>query len=377
MRIGIDASLASLRGSGTGRYASLLVRQLVALDPDNEYVLYFRSRDPRENPLWPLRGPRLRSRVTDAPFTLLRLHLNLPVRLKADGVELYHSLGFFLPWLWRGKTVVTIHDIHPVLLSEHWWAAGTRTSYLALRAHIPLALSRADRIVTPSAYVKDTIRERFHVPAERIVAIPHGVDPFFLARPTPEEIGAAARRVGAARFFLYAGALAPQKNLTGLVTAFAQLRSEARDGGARLVVVGQPVGRYRERELVPLIRRLGLGESVILAGYVDDALLRALYASAIALVFPSFGEGFGLPVLEAMACGTPIVTSAVSALPEVAGEAALYVDPRDAGEIAAAMARLAADEALRRDLGARGSARAASFSWERTVREVLRVYREC
>ncbi len=375
MRIGIDASLASLRGSGTGRYAALLVRHLVELDRDNEYVLYFRSRDRRDNPLRALEGPRLRSRVTDAPLTLLRVHLNLPVRLYADRVDLYHSLGFFLPWFWHGKTVVTIHDIHPVLLSDHWWAPGTRTSYLALRAHIPLALSRASRIVTPSAYVKDTICERFRVPAERIVAIPHGVDPFFLASPTADEMRAAARRVGAEQFFLYVGALAPHKNLAGLVRAFARLRRETSDG-VRLVVVGQPVGRYRELEILPLVERLALAERVILAGYVDDTLLRALYRGALALVLPSFGEGFGLPVLEAMACGTPIITSAVSALPEVAGDAALYVNPRSTGEIAAAMEGLQADEALRRGLSARGSARAASFTWERAAREILRVYRE-
>src|SRR5262249_43357794 len=107
VRIGIDASLASLAGSGTRRSAALLAERLVALDTANEYVLYFRARDRGENPLWGAHGPRLTSRVTDAPLTLLRLHLNLPVRLRADRVDLYHSLGFFVPWLWRGKTVVT------------------------------------------------------------------------------------------------------------------------------------------------------------------------------------------------------------------------------------------------------------------------------
>jgi glycosyltransferase involved in cell wall biosynthesis len=373
VRIGIDASLASLTGSGTGRYAALLVRHLVALDRENEYVLYFRSHDRRKNPLWGLRSPRVRSRVTDAPLTLLRLHLNLPIRLRADGVELYHSLGFFLPWLWRGKTVVMIHDIHPVLLSDHWWAPGTRSSYLALRAHIPLALSQADFILTPSEYVKETIRERFHIAGERIVVTPHGVDPFFLAAPTAEETEAADRRFGPGRFFLYVGALASHKNVAGLIKAFARL---PREPGARLIVVGKPSGRYRELEIEPLIHRLGLDDRVVLAGYVDDGLLRCLYRKAIALILPSFGEGFGLPVLEAMACGTPVVASALAALPEVAGDAALYVNPHEPGEIADAMARLMGDAAFRQELAAKGSARAASFTWDRTAHQVLQVYRE-
>ncbi|HEV8437207.1 MAG TPA: glycosyltransferase family 1 protein [Methylomirabilota bacterium] len=372
MRIGIDGSVAALTGSGTGRYASLLVRHLVSLDHDNDYVLYFRSRDRRQNPLWGVQGSRLRSRVTDAPLTLLRLHLNLPVRLRADDVDLYHSLGFFLPWLWRGKTVVTIHDIHPVLLSDHWWAPGNRTSYLALRAHIPLALAQADFILTPSAYVKETIRERFRVEEQRIVVTPHGVDPFFLAAPTDDELEAADRRWGPGPFFLYVGALASHKNVGGLLTAFAKVQ---RTGGLRLVLVGTPVGGYREDVLLPLIRDLGLGEAVVLAGYVDDALLRCLYRRAVALVLPSFGEGFGLPLLEAMASGTPIITSAVSALPEVAGDAAVYVNPREAEDIAAVMERVLADGTLRRELAARGARRAAAFTWDRTVSQILQVYR--
>ena len=166
-------------------------------------------------------------------------------------MDLYHSLGFFLPWLWRGKSVVTIHDIHPVLLARHWSAPGNRISYLMLRAHIPLALARASAIITPSAYVKETIAERFRVPLERIVVTPYAVDPFFQAPPAADELRAVEQRLGTQPFFLYAGALAPHKNLAGLVRAFARLRDAGGGGGIRLVVVGQAVGRYRDLELLP------------------------------------------------------------------------------------------------------------------------------
>jgi alpha-1,3-rhamnosyl/mannosyltransferase len=376
MRIGIDASLGSMLGTGTGRYATRLVQHLLALDRENEYVLYFRERDRGRNPLFPPREPRIRWRVTDAPLTLLRLHLNLPLWLRRDRVDVYHSLGFFLPLLWRGPSLVTIHDIHPVLFGQYWRNLSTRTSYLALRAHIPLALRQASCILTPSRYVKQSIRDRFRVPARRIAVTPHGVDQFFLEPPTAGELAAAEARFGAAPFFLYVGVLAPHKNLTGLVRAFARLSSRAGADGIRLIIVGKPSGRYRRAELVPLIRSLGLTGRVILAGFVDDALLRALYRRALALVLPSFAEGFGLPLLEAMASGTPILTSLSTAMPEVAGNAALYVDPEDPGEIAAGLERLSGEPALRRRLAAIGATRALSFSWEQTAREVLSLYRE-
>jgi glycosyltransferase involved in cell wall biosynthesis len=376
MKIGIDASLASRLGSGTGRYAALLVRHLLALDQDNEYVLYFRERDRTENPLFSLQNPRVRSRVIDAPLTLLRLHLHLAAWLKRDRVDLFHSLGFFLPWLWRGKSVVTIHDIHPILFADYWRTPGTRTSYFALRVHIPLSLRQASRILTPSSYVKQTICERFRVPPERILVTPHGADPFFLEEPTPKELAAVESRFGSGPFFLYVGALAPHKNLTGIARAFARFRRHAGTDGTRLIIVGTPFGRYRESELVPLIRELGLTQSVVLAGFVDDVLLRALYRRAIALLLPSFAEGFGLPLLEAMACGTPILTSNTTAMPEIAGNAALYVNPYDQEDIAAAMERLFSDQPLRQQLAAAGSTRALSFSWDRTARQILSAYRD-
>ena len=376
MRIGIDASLASLRGTGTGRYAAELLSRLVALDQRNEYVLYFRDHDTADNPLARLHAPHVRFRVTEAPFTLARMHVNLAAWLLRDRVDVYHSLGFFLPWLWFGKAIVTIHDIHPVLFPRCWRLPGTRISYLALRTHIPLALRRASRILTPSEYTRRTICQRFGVAATKIVVTPEAAGPFFFAPPASEEVAAVERRIGPGEFFLYVGALSPLKNVSGLLQAFARLRERAVGRPIRLVIVGQPAGRYWARTLRPLIERLGLAPALVVERFVEEATLRALYRGAVALVLPSFAEGFGLPVVEAMACGAAVVISRTGALPEVAGEAALYVDPHDPEDLAQAMERLLTDPELRRSLGASGRRRAASFGWERTARQTLEVYEQ-
>lgn len=374
MRIGIDASLATLRGTGTGRYAAELLSQLVTLDQRNEYVLYLDGHDASDNPLAHLRAPHVRLRVTEAPFTLARVHLNLPACLRRDRIDVYHSLGFFLPWLWFGKAIVTIHDIHPVLYPEYWWSAGTRISYLALRTHIPLALQRASRILTPSEYTRRTISRRFGIPAAKIVVTPEAANPFFFATPPKEDLEAVERRFGSEEFFLYVGALSPLKNVAGLVQAFARVRQRFAGRPLRLVIVGQPTGRYWERRLHPLIQRLGLTDAILVERFVDEATLRALYRSAVALILPSFAEGFGLPVVEAMACGAAVVTSRTGALPEVTGEAALSVDPHDLDDLARAMEQILTEPELRRSLGAGGRRQAESFSWERTARQTLDVY---
>ena len=376
MRIGIDASLASMRGTGTGRYAAQLLSRLLELDRHNEYFLYFNRRDVRENPLFHVRAPHIHARVTDAPSTLARLHLGLSVHLRRDRVELYHSLGFFLPWFWFGKSIVTIHDIHPVLFPEYWNRPGGRRSYLALRAHIPLALKRAARILTPSEYTRQTICQRFGIAPARIVVTPEAADPFFFAPPAGEEIEAMQRRFGDGEFFLHVGALSPHKNVTGLIEAFARLRQRPAGRHIRLVLVGTSAHGYGQRSLRPLIERLDLTDAMTLTDYVDETMLRALYRSAIALILPSFAEGFGLPALEAMACGTAVVISRTGALCEVAGEAALRVDPHDPAELAQVMERLLTEPELRRTLIALGRSRAASFSWERTARQTLEVYEQ-
>jgi glycosyltransferase involved in cell wall biosynthesis len=375
VRIALDANLATAGGSGTARYAELLVRHLVALDGDDDYLLYFRARDRGPNPLRGLRGPRVHARTADAPHPLLRVHLSLARALARDRADVYHGLAFFAPWLWPGKTVITVHDLHPILLRRHWWQPGQRRAYLVMRVHIPLAIRRARVVVTHTEYVRDTILARYRLPPERVVVAPPGTDPFFAAPPRPEDHERAIARFGPDPFFLYVGALAPHKNPEGVIRALARVRADGASPAPRLLLVGRPVGDYWTRVLAPLADRLGLRDAVVGAGYVDDGMLRALYHRAAALALPSFGEGFGLPVLEAMLCGAPVITAATSSLPEVGGDAVLYVDPRAPDALAAAMTRVWREPDLRAELACRGRARAGTFTWERCVRRVVECYR--
>ena len=219
-------------------------------------------------------------------------------------------------------------------------------------------------MIAISQATKDDLVAHYGVPKEKIPVVYHGVEPRF--RPTPDP--AVPARYGLpSRYFLYLGTLQPRKNLERLLQAYAQL-----SGDVPALVLAGAKGWYFER-IAAAIAALGLGERVFLPGYVPDEDVPALLTGALALVFPSLYEGFGLPVLEAMACGTPVVTANTSSLPEVVGEAGLLVDPLRVDEIAAAMQRLLADEALRAELSRRGLERAGLFSWDRCARETLAV----
>jgi glycosyltransferase involved in cell wall biosynthesis len=271
------------------------------------------------------------------------------------------------------RLVVTVHDLafrrHPETApqSTRWWLA-----------RIDRTLERAARIIAVSEATKRDLIELYGVEAERVAVIPHGVDGEVFHPSTREEVDRIRRRYAIdGPYLLSLGGLEPRKNLPNLVRAFARLPSDERP---TLVLAGgsvewNPEGRdalhATLRELPP-----GVRDGVVLTGYVGEQDKVALLGGAEALVYPSLYEGFGLPVLEAMACGTPVVTSDVSALPEIAGDAALLVDPRDPEAIASAMTRILGEVDLRRDLAERGSSRAAGFTWEKTARSTAEVLHE-
>jgi glycosyltransferase involved in cell wall biosynthesis len=363
--IGIDASRTVVaRRTGTERYALEITRALIDAAPDDRFVLYFNQPPPPG--LLP-RSEQVRWRLIPAPrlWTVGRLSLELARRPPDVLFVPAHSLPPVVPC----ASVATVHDLgylhfpdeHPRLIR---WLRRLANRWSA---------SRATRVVAISGATRDDLVRFESVSPARITVVHHGCGPSFRPVRDADQIAAVRRRHRlSAPYFLFVGTLQPRKNLARLLAAFDRLAED--HPGILLALVGargwQP-GRLRAA-----LDGVRARDRVRLLGYVNDADLPLLVSDALALAFPSLYEGFGLPALEAMACATPVLTSNTSSLPEVVGDAGLLVDPLDVDAIAGALRRLADDEKLRAELGERGAARAASFTWQRAATETLAVLRE-
>jgi glycosyltransferase involved in cell wall biosynthesis len=288
-------------------------------------------------------------------------------RIEAPDV-MHHVLSAHYPFR-RGPSVVTIYDLAPLLFPQ-WLPAEIRAS---LRPTLRFA-RRCAAVIAISENTRRDIHRQLRVPLERIHCVPLAADEAFRviedkagARDRLAPLGPAGRP-----FLLYVGTLEPRKNIPGLIRAYARLRGQAPAPAPMLVLAGRKGWGYEP--IFREIERLGLANDVRHLDGADDATLAALMNAALALVYPSFYEGFGLPPLEAMACGCPVITSNNSSLPEVAGDAGIQVDPRDEPALAQAMLAVVARPELRASLRERGLARARLFSWDRVARETLEVY---
>ena len=366
MRIAIDAR--KLHDYGIGTYVRNLLRQLARLDGENEYVVVCRPEDVAQVRTL---GENFQPMAETAPPYSIREQITLPMDLWRAQAKLFHAPHYVLPPLTPCRSVVTIHDVIHLMFPEY---LPNRLAYAYARAVIWSAIRRADRVLTVSDASKRDILRYFDVSAGKVEVIPNAIDDRFRVAPSDEEIAQVRERYQLhSPFLLYAGNIKPHKNLERLIEAFADLRRRGFDE-VKLLIIGDQVTKYPA--LRRAVHRCKLHTHVRFFGFVPDRMLAVLYRLADAFVFPSLYEGFGLPPLEAMASGTPVVTSNVSSLPEVVGDAALLVDPYDTGAIADALERLLSDEALRRDLIARGHARASEFSWERSVRRIREIYLE-
>jgi glycosyltransferase involved in cell wall biosynthesis len=235
---------------------------------------------------------------------------------------------------------------------------------------------KAARIATVSEYSRQDLLNIYKLTPEKVAVTYNGIGSSFVPRPAvPNEAEEIRRRFGVSRDFLLAvGSLQPRKNLVRLIRAYARLRGEREDFSPQLVIVGRKL--WLASEIFDEVKRQRWADDVILTGYVTDADLPALYRAARAFVYPSLFEGFGLPPLEAMACGTPVVTSDVSSLPEVAGDAALLIDPNDERALADALIEIVNNEGLRAELREKGIAQAKKFTWREAAEKTLSLYRE-
>jgi glycosyltransferase involved in cell wall biosynthesis len=372
VRVCLDVSAAAQGRGGIGRYAERLATALAATPGVDLSLLYHGRRGTSVPPALagvPARHVRLGSKPWRAGLAVANL-LGLPLDRTVGPCDVFHATDHVLPPLHRTPSVFTVHDlaflVHPEthLLSNR--------AYLA--AMMPRYVRAAALVIADSTSTRRDVLARYAVAPEKVRVVPLGVEPTFAPIEAERARGAIAERHHlAAPYLLFVGTLEPRKNLRALVSAYHALLKRREDLPA-LVIAGAEGWRYDD--LYRQVQREGLAPQVRFLGHVADADLPALYSAAAVFVYPSLYEGFGLPPLEALACGAPVVCSNRSSLPEVVGDAALLVDPTDVGALAGALERLLDDEALRRDLRARGIARAAQYTWARTAAETLNVYHE-
>jgi glycosyltransferase involved in cell wall biosynthesis len=364
--VAIDAR--KLHDFGIGTYIRNLLRQLARIDRDTEYVLLCRQTD---LDVAAQLGPNFRAVLEPSPNYSLREQLHVPWVLRRERPDVYHAPHYVLPAGVRCRSVVTIHDCIHLMFPQY---LPNKAAYAYARASMWAAARRSDCILTVSEASKRDILHFFDVPPEKIVVVYNAIDDHFWLTPPEEDVARVRERYQLDHeFVLYVGNIKPHKNLVRLIEAFAEFRKTGFEA-VKLLIIGDEISKLPA--LRRAVHRHKLHKHVRFLGYLPDRTLAILYRLAAVFVFPSLYEGFGLPPLEAMASGTPVVTSNVSSLPEVAGDAAILVDPYDVDSIVDGLRRVVGDRAVAADLRRRGLERAREFSWERSVEKTRQVYQE-
>ncbi len=364
IRLAWDNCFARRNLTGTGVYAARLLDQLSG-HPELD-VNIFNG--------WPApaRGGGILRRGLKFAGNMAWTHLDLPLRLWRGGFDLLHSPAFIAPIKSPCPVVITMHDITYLLYPSHfarWWVRY-------MKSVVPITVKSAAAIICGSEHSKRDLVEAYKLFPEKVHVIPYGVD-HERFHPGAALDAAWARQAGIREgYVLHVGELSHRKNIPTLLHAVAQLRSQGKWGSRQLVLAGaEAPGMLGGDEVRNTVKQLELSANVVLAGRVADEHLPGLYAQASLLVMPSLYEGFGFPVLEAMAAGTPVVASNTSSLPEVAGDAGILVSPQDTAALAHAIMEILAQPNLAADLRARGPVWAKQFNWQRTAAETVAVYR--
>jgi glycosyltransferase involved in cell wall biosynthesis len=378
MRIGFNAHLLSFasgyRRAGVSQYTEQLLRHFAAtaLDENDALTVYGGSDEAAR--AWMRERPSVRYRASrlptgSAPGRILWEQTVAPIVTRRDHLDLLFCPVNVVPLAGIVPSVVTVHDLAFLAHPEAFHPSKRR--YLTLMTR--LSVHRARRVIAVSAHTGDDLVRHFHVAPDKVTVIPNAMDDRFRPATDPDALSQFTRDHHLPeRFILFVGTLEPRKNLRRLIEAFARIARA--DGDVALVIVG--ASGWMTSDLAPLVQRLTLTERVIFTGYVPDDELPLWYQSATIFCYPSLYEGFGLPVLEAMACGTPVVTSSTSSLPELTGSAAALVDPTDVATLADVLLALLNDAPRRAEMRRAGLERARTYSWERTAAAIYTVITE-
>ncbi len=374
MKIGIDARFFGPIGKGLGRYTQRLIENLEKIDKENKYVIFLRKENWSN---YQPRNPNFKKVLAPWRWYTILEQIYMPRLIKSHDVGLMHFPHFNVPLFYKGSFVVTIHD----LVLEHFPTQRATTlsplfykiKRVGYKIVIRAALKRARQILVPSEYTKEEIIKYFGLEPTRIKVTYEGCGksdfPYYNVGSLTSEI---PKKYGIIKpYILYVGNAYPHKNLERLILAFQKL-SKAYQLDLRLVLVGE--NDYFYKRLKDTVLKLGI-KNIILAGFVRDEDLNSLYKNALFYIFPSLCEGFGLPPLEAMACGLPVASSNKTCLPEILGDAAYYFNPDSVDDIARAIEKVAIDEDLRKKLIVKGFEQIKKYSWKRMAEETLKTYR--
>jgi glycosyltransferase involved in cell wall biosynthesis len=369
LRIAIDAHSVGAELGGNESYATNLIEALAEIDSVNHYTLYVTRREALErfNNKW----PNFTVRATLPHTPLIRIPLTLSAELRKNPVDVLH-VQFTAPLIAPCPVVASIHD----LAFEHLPQTFKRRSSMQLRLTVRHTARRAAHILTVSEYSRRDIMQSYGIAPQRITVTPAAARASFAPVTDEKELASVRALYGIeGDYILNVGSIQPRKNLSRLIAAYSSLRRL--QPGAKLpqlVLVGKCAWLYDET--LRTIKDLEVSNSVILTGYVPEAHLPALYSGSLCFVYPSYFEGFGLPPLEAMKCGAPVIVGNQTSLPEVVGDAAVMVDPFNVNDIACAMEKVMGDSGLRSQLRARGLEQAKLFDWRDTARKTLAVYKQ-
>lgn len=366
-RIGIDAHAIGSRQTGNETYITNLVNELLKIESQHQFILFFTHKEARER--WVGIQNETRTQLLWPGHPLIRMPIVMPWKAKNEKLDLLH-VQYAAPPFIKTPLVTTVHDIS----FEHHPEYFTRKEVMQFKATIPRAARKARRIFTVSEYSKRDIAETYNIDPAKIVVTYDGVGADF--KPVPES----QRNVTLQRYnikqpyFLAVGNLQPRKNIARLISAYDELRNGKPKVEHQLIIVGKKAWKYNP--IFSEARSSRWSDDIIFTDYVPVADLAAIYSGATVFIYPTLFEGFGLPPLEAMACGTPVITSNCSSLPEVVGEAAIKINPFDVSEIAQAMIELVGDHEKVDSLIKKGKRQAAKFKWSDCARVTLRTYEE-
>jgi len=369
LRIAIDAHSVGAKLGGNESYALNLIEALAQIDRVNEYTLYVTT--PEANDRFHQRWPNFKVHRTLPHTPLIRIPLTLSAELRKHPVDVLH-VQFTAPPFCPCPVVVSIHD----LSFEHLPQTFNRRSRTQLRLTVRHSARRATKILTLSEHTRRDVINTYGINASIVTAIPLAAPAHFGPVTDAKELQRVRHTYGIeGDYILSVGSIQPRKNLVRLIKAYAELRAAlSSETCPKLVIAGKSGWLYDET--FRALEETGVRESVVVTGYVPQSDLPALYSGAICFVYPSYFEGFGLPPLEAMKCGAPVIVGNRTSLPEVVGDAALQVDPFDVAAIAATMDQLVANARLREELSVKGQAQANLFDWKDTAERTLAVYEQ-